>query len=70
MAVTLTEAALPTALALIDDGAFDFCPALKSISLASDHVSISPSAFFMTDTVIWGPDGEIVINPKKNLPLI
>ncbi len=65
----LTEVTLPDKLTLIDDGGFAFCPALKKVFLTGDHVTISPSAFFNTDATIMGPDGEIVITPKKNLPL-
>lgn len=65
----LTEVLLPDTLTLIDDGAFAFCPALKKVYLAGDHVTISPSAFFMTNATIAGPGGEIVIKLKKNLPL-
>ena len=65
----LTEVALPDTLVLIDDGGFAFCPYLKKVFLAGDHAFIAPSAFFETNAVIMGPDGEIVIDPKKNLPL-
>lgn len=65
----LIDLILPDTLSLIDDGGFAFCPALKRVFLTGDHVAISPSAFFMTDATIMGPDGEIVIGTKKILPL-
>lgn len=65
----LTEVVLPDTLSLIDDGGFAFCPTLKKVYLANDHVTISPSAFFETEAMLMGPDGEIIIYPKKNLPL-
>lgn len=63
----LTEVLLPDMLSLIDDGAFAFCPALKKVYLAGDHVTISPSAFFMTNATIVEPEGEIVIKQKNLL---
>lgn len=65
----LTEVSLPASLTLINDGAFAFDPGLKKVYLAGDHVTISPSAFFMTDATIIGPEGEITFAMKKNLPL-
>ena len=65
----LTEVTLPSSLTLIDDGGFAFCPTLIRVFLSGDHVTISPSAFFMTDARIVGPEGELIIPLKKNLPL-
>ena len=65
----LTEAVLPNKLNLIDDGGFAFCPALKKVYLSGDHVTISPSAFFMTDVKIIDQDGEIMFYQNKKLPL-
>ena len=65
----LTDIILPNTLTIVDDGGFAFCPALKKVTLEGDLVFLSPSAFFMTDARIVGPDGEVVITMKKNLPL-